>query len=137
MILADTHVLIWAVNNDPRLGTAARGTIDAEAARGALCVSAITPWEIALLAHRGRLALGREVGVWIEAALALPGIVLAPIEPMIAVESIQLPGSLRGDPADRFIIATARRHGWPLITADATILSYGAAGHVEVIDAAK
>jgi PIN domain nuclease of toxin-antitoxin system len=134
VIVVDTHVLLWALHDDKRLGPLARQTISA-AATGTIHVSAITPWEIAMLAQKGRLALGREVGAWIDAALALPGIVLAPIEPAIAVDSVRLPGTFHADPADRMIIATARHLGLPLMTADRAILDYAAAGNVEVIDA--
>lgn len=135
MILVDTHVLIWAINNDRRLGSGARERLDAETETGVLHISAITPWEIALLVQRGRIVLGRDTLEWIEAALALSGIALAAIEPKIAIESVRLPGELHGDPADRFIVATARHHGWSLLTADLAILTYGAAGHVAVLDA--
>lgn len=135
MIVADTHVLIWAVEGDRRLGLAARGAVEAAAQADSLTVAAITPWEIAMLAQKGRLALGREVGAWIDAALALPGVRLAPLLPAIAVDSVRLPGDMHADPADRMIVATARHLGLPLLTADGTLLAYGAAGHVAVIDA--
>ena len=62
MIVLDTHVLIWAVDGDSRLGTAARVLIEETAQTDCVAVSAITPWEIALLAERGRLRLGRQAG---------------------------------------------------------------------------
>ena len=135
MIVVDTHVLIWLLRDDPRLGPTARETTEAAGRNGGIHVSAITPWEIALLAHKGRLALDREVGAWIDAAFALPGIVLAPILPAIAVDSVRLPGDFHADPADRLIIATARHAAMPLLTADRAILVYGASGHVGVVDA--
>jgi PIN domain nuclease of toxin-antitoxin system len=136
VIVVDTHVLVWAMEGDSRLGPRARDAIEAAARESRVAVSAITPWEIAMLAQKGRLALSREVGAWIDVALAQPGIWLAPIEPSIAVDSARLPGSLHPDPADRLIIATARHAGVPLVTADRAILAYGAQGHVAVIDAA-
>jgi PIN domain nuclease of toxin-antitoxin system len=135
LIVIDTHVLIWAVQDDNRLGSNARNILAAATASNGVHVSAMTPWEIAMLAQKGRLALGREVGAWIIAAMALPGIILAPIEPVIAIDSVRLPGRLHGDPADRLIIATARHAGLPLLTADGAILEYGALGHVIVVDA--
>ena len=96
------------MNDDTRLGTAARAAIEETAQTDRIGISAITPWEIILLAERGRLRLGREVGVWIEAALALPGINLVPIGPTIAIDSVRLPGNFHADPADRFIVSTAR-----------------------------
>lgn len=137
MIVVDTHVLVWALADDARLGRAARAAIEEEAQRAGVLVSAITPWEIAMLAHKGRLALGRETGAWIEAAMAVPGVRLAPLEPAIAVDSVRLPGAIHADPADRIIIATARSFGAPLLTADRAILDYGAAGHVNVLDAGQ
>ena len=137
MIVLDIHTLIWIVDDDPRLGSAARTVIDDTVRTGFVLVSAITAWEIALLAEKGRLHLGREVGSWIRTALALPGIKLAPIEPEIAVDSVRLPGSFHADPADRLIVATARHWDAPLLTADDAILDYGARGHLRTVDAAK
>ena len=136
MILLDTHVVIWAVNDDRRLGARARRAIDAATAADGVAMSAITPWEIAFLVSEGRVSLGREVGAWMTAALALPGMRLAPLEAAIALASVSLPGSLRSDPADRIIVATARHHGWPLLSADAAILDYAIAGHLRGADAA-
>lgn len=137
MIVLDTHALVWAVNGDARLGTNARELISETARTGRVAISAITPWEIALLAEKGRLGLANETRTWIEAALALPGIYLAPIEPAIAIDSVRLPGEFHADPADRLIIATARYHNAPLVTADRAILSYAASGPVEALDATE
>ena len=137
MIVLDTHALIWVVNDDPGLGSTARTVIDDTVRTDFVLVSAITAWEIALLAQKGRLSLGREVGAWIKTALALPGIRLAPIEPEIAVDSVRLPGSFHADPADRLIVATARHWDAPLLTADDAILDYGTHGHVRTADATK
>jgi PIN domain nuclease of toxin-antitoxin system len=135
VIVVDTHVLVWAVQADAsRIGAKARKILDAAVGARGLYVSAITPWEIAMLVHYGRLALGKDIGEWIEQALSLPGVILAPLEPAIAVDSVRLPGALHKDPADRFIIATARHLGLPLLTGDRSILAYGAAGYVQTID---
>lgn len=137
MIVVDTHVLIWAIQGDPRLGSAAARTIEAGGRAIQVGVSAISPWEIALLTERGRLRLDRDVASWIEAVLDLPGFRLLPIEPAIAVGSVRLPGAFTSDPADRFIVATARHHGARLLTADRAILDYGTAGHVRTVDARR
>ena len=135
MIVLDTHVLVWAVEGDRRLGTNARAAIEAAERAQAIGISAVTPWEIALLAERNRLRLVQEVGTWIEAVLALPGMKLMPIEPAVALDSVRLPGPFHADPADRLIVATARHSGARLVTADGTILSYARRGHVDTIDA--
>ena len=137
MIVLDTHVLVWAVEDERRLGADARAAIAAAGDSDDIGISAITPWEIALLAERGRLRLAQEVGAWIRAVLALPGIKLLPIDPATATDSARLPGTFRADPADRLIIATARQCGAPLLTADFAILSYSTGGHVQTIDATR
>ena len=137
MILLDTHVLIWAAEDERRLGEAARATIEEATYSDRVGVSAITPWEIALLVEKGRLQLAMEPGTWIRTVVQAPGIDLMPIEPAIAVDSVRLPGDFHADPADRLIIATARRWGAVLLTADNAILAYGAKGHVQTINAAR
>ena len=73
MTLLDTHVLVWLLSGNSRLGGQARPLIQRAAEENTLLVSAITPWEIAMLVSKGRLALDRDVGEWVKAALALPG----------------------------------------------------------------
>ena len=53
----------------------------------------------------------------------------------VAVDSTRLPAPVHGDPADRILIATARRVGATLVTRDAKILDYGRQGLLDVIDA--
>lgn len=137
MIILDTHALVWAVGDSPRIGPETRARIDDERRTGRVGVSAITPWEIALLVARGRLRLAMDVGVWIDRVLGSPGIDLCPIEPAIALDSVSLPGEFHADPADRFLIATARHWTAALVTADAAILEYSAEGHVPTMDAAR
>lgn len=79
MIVLDTHVLVWSVSGDMRLGEATRTQIETSARTGEVLVSAITPWEIALLTEKGRLRLGQDVGSWIRSALAIPGVRVGPI----------------------------------------------------------
>jgi PIN domain nuclease of toxin-antitoxin system len=135
VLLLDTHVLIWLLSGSSRLGTQARSSIQQAAQDNALLVSAITPWEIAMLVSKGRLALDRDVGEWVEAALALPGIQLAPLSPQIAVASTRLPGALHTDPADRIIAATARHLDAVLVTEDQRLLDYGVTGHLRTVRA--
>lgn len=136
-VLLDTHAWIWLLNGNERLGPKARRACQRSLTEGAVLVSAISPWEVAMLVGRGRLVLDRDVGEWVQAALSVPGIRLEPISPEVAVASTRLPGALPPDPADRLIAATARHLGSPLITADRLLLDYGRAGHIKVIDAER
>ena len=137
MILLDTHVLIWAVEGDRRLGAKAATAIEEARRSDRIGISAITPWEIALLVEKGRLRLALDVGAWVDRALGAQGVGLLPIEPPIALDAVRLPGDFHADPADRFIIATARHWRIPLATADRAIAHYAEGGYLRVIDAAQ
>ena len=133
MIVIDTHVLVWVLDDSDKLGKRARALIDEQT--DGILVSAISVWEIALLVKKGRMALNKEIRHWVDQALDLPGLLLAPLDPAIAIDSAVLPGEFHNDPADRIIVATARYHDAPLLTVDRAILAYGATGHVAVVDA--
>jgi PIN domain nuclease of toxin-antitoxin system len=79
---------------------------------------------VAKLAECGRLKLDRTVGLWIENALAEPGISLLPLDPRIVVESTQLPRPFHRDPADQLLVATARILQCPIMTEDGKIAAY-------------
>src|SRR5574340_1068965 len=53
-----------------------------------------------------------------------------PVDNQVAVKSPELPGEFHKDPADRMIVATARRFAAPLVTADEKIRGYP---HVKTI----
>ena len=127
-LLLDTHVLVWLIEGNERLAPAIRVEIDEAASHHELFVSAITPWEIALLVSKSRLTLKSDVQRWIDTALSLPGVRLQSLLPEIAVASTRLPWEMHSDPADRILVATARHIGATLVTADAQLLRYGAQG---------
>jgi PIN domain nuclease of toxin-antitoxin system len=135
LVLLDTHVWLWLVAGSPDLTTEARHTIDRAAAAGTLRIAAISLWEIALLASRGRIVLGKSIGSWLAEALADPAPAIDPLSPQIAVEACSLPEAFHRDPADRMIVATARVTNAVLMTRDRQILDYAARGHLTVIAA--
>ena len=135
LVLLDTHVWVWLLNGSERLGPKARKGIQRSLADEAVLVSAISPWEVAMLVSKGRLVLDRDVGEWVQVALSLPGFRLEPVSPEIAVASTRLPGKIHSDPADRLIAATTRHLGSTLITADQLLLDYGKAGHIKTLKA--
>lgn len=134
-VVLDTDAWIWFLNADPRLGVVARQEIEAAALRDAANLSAITLWEVSMLAARGRLALTREPRDWLEFYTTRPGFSVHPLSIAVIVDSNCLPGELHGDPADRLIIATARHLDAVLVTADQKILSYAGSGHVRALAA--
>jgi PIN domain nuclease of toxin-antitoxin system len=137
-LLLDTHVWLWMMSGaEGELGRDVRSSITAAAEAGKVLVSVISVWEIGMLEAKGRIRLAFEVGEWVRRALAAPGVALAPLRPDVALDSSRLPAPLHGDPADRILIATARRTGASLVTRDAKILGYGEQGMLAVIDAAR
>jgi PIN domain nuclease of toxin-antitoxin system len=64
---------------------------------------------------------------WIQDALDALSAMVASLEPAVAVDAINLPGWAHAEPADRIIVATARRLGAALVTADSAILDYASA----------
>ena len=137
LLLLDTHVLIWAVLNEPHLGPRAAKWINLASHEDRLAVSAITPWEIAMLVSKKRITLQKDALEWIREALAKPGVSLVALEPEIAVNSTRLPFEMPSDPADRILVATARSIGATLVTADKTLLAAAKQGFFPAIDAAK
>jgi len=131
-VLLDTHALVWLLEGNERLGPTARNLIKTAASNDVLWVSAITPWEIAMLVSKGRLSLAQDVGEWLQEALAQPGVRLQSLSPEISVASTRLPGEFHADPADRIIVATARHLGAVLVTDDKLIVGYAAQGLVKV-----
>lgn len=137
LVLLDTHAWVWLLNGDSKLSPKAVKAIERSLSKEAVLLSAISPWEVAMLVGKGRLTLDRDVGEWVSAAVSIPGIRLEPISPEIAVASTRLPGNIHPDPADRLIAATARHHGALLITDDQLLLDYGAAGHLKSLKAGR
>jgi len=124
MIVLDTHSWIWWVSNPAFLSETAKQLIDEAVTGMNVFISSISAWEVAVLVSRGRLKLSMSTGDWIAASEALPFVEFVPVNNSIALKSVQLPGLLHNDPADRIIIATAVSLGAVLVTKDEKIRSY-------------
>ena len=79
MILLDTHIWVWWVSQPDRLQPRHRQLLELGADR-VFGVSVISCWEVAKLVEYGRLKLDRAVGLWIESALAEPGVSFVPLQ---------------------------------------------------------
>jgi PIN domain nuclease of toxin-antitoxin system len=118
-LLLDTHVWIWSHLEPERLGKKARAALTKPETE--LWLSAISVWELCLLAEKGRLALRTSPAEWIERALAIAPMKDAPVTREVALEARALRLS-HDDPADRFLAATAAVHELTLVTADERLL---------------
>ena len=136
LLLLDTHVWVWLMEGDAsHLSDEVISELEAASNRGALAVSAISIWELAMLEAKGRVRLSRSIDEWVRAALSARGIQFLAMTPEIAIQSARLPGKPPGDPADRILMATARIEAAQLVTRDRAILKYGNTGHVAVLKA--
>lgn len=119
MIVLDTHAWLWWVSEPERLSGAAH---DAIAGATSIGVSTMSAWELTMLATRKRIALDRDIGVWVRQALDQPRVQAFPPTAEIAVAAGLLDGrSFPGDPIDRLIYATAMTVRACLITRDEAI----------------
>lgn len=125
MIVLDTHALVWWVANSARIPSKGRRLIQSEIVAGdKLHVSSISLWEIALLLQRGRLTLSVDSATWLAAIQSLPFVNWISVDNAIALRSLTLERFPHGDPADRFIVATALAHGATLVTGDRRLRGY-------------
>ena len=122
MIVLDTHAWIWWVSRPGKLSPQARASIDHEEVVGLCPVSC---WEIATKVVQGRIALDRDLRIWMKQALAVPRLDLLKLDPEISIRAAELGSEgFHGDPADRMIMATALFHRAGLVTKDRRIRSF-------------
>ena len=132
MILLDTHVLIeYNSGKAVRLGPRSWRLVEKKLARGMAGVSAVTFWEAAMLAKKGRVCLESDPDNWREKVLRR-GFKEIPLDGKTAVLSVGLEMGT-ADPFDRLISAATLRANARLLTADEALL----ASDIPVLDARK
>lgn len=124
MIVLDTQAWLWWLHDPSRLSARARQTITRAEGEDGMIVSAISVWEVATKHTLGRLVLPMQLDAWFALARTYRGIVIEPVSAADALASACLPGSFHKDPADRLIVALARRLQAGLVTADTLIRAY-------------
>ena len=119
-LLLDTHAWLWTLRSPEKLAPRTRTILSSP--NNELWLSSISVWEALLLAERGRLKQSRDLNVFIEKAVRTSLLREAPLTHAISLESRRILQS-HPDPADRFLVATARLLKLTLVTADATLLN--------------
>jgi len=139
MLLLDTHYYLWLMEGGEKASKNKSLTKEIEKLipKKEILVSAISLWEIAMLASKGRIQISEPIENWLEESLQAPGIRLVQLNPKIVADSVNLPGKFHSDPSDRLIVATARVMGARLVTADKLIQKYGKAGNLKLFSLAK
>ena len=124
MILLDTHALVWFLSDQSKINSKTLNLINVEYKKGEVKYSAISIWEICLLAKKGKLSFTKNIDLWVRNLKILPLLKSISLDDVIAQKSVFLEGFKNPDPADRIIIATALSLGCPLITKDKKIRDY-------------
>ena len=117
MLLLDTHVLLWWLDDPASLDASARRLIADP--RNPVFVSAAVAWEITIKRQLGKLEAPDDL----ETALEQERFQHLPITVRHALAVAELP-AIHGDPFDRIQIAQARLEGLTIVTPDATIPRY-------------
>jgi PIN domain nuclease of toxin-antitoxin system len=122
-LLLDTHVLLWALADSPRLSARARellADVDNEC-----WVSSASVWEIAIKVRLGKHSLGWPLAS-IEDVIDEAGFRALPVTLRHAA-AIEQVGSPHGDPFDRLLLAQCEVETLRLLTADAVLKNMPAA----------
>ena len=117
-LLLDTHIWLWSLVERNRLSQRVIkeiGDPDNE-----LWLSPISIWELVVLCQKRRIVLDQDVDAWITHKLSAVPLREAPVTHEVARETGRLQLANR-DPADRFLLATAKVFELTLVTADARL----------------
>ena len=124
MVVLDTQAWLWWTHDPNRLSPHALHAVQEAEAKDGIRVSVISAWEVAVKSALGRLELSMDIDAWYQQASTYPNLVVEPLSARDAIDSARLPGAFHKDPADRIIVALARRHGVGLVTSDKLIQAY-------------
>jgi PIN domain nuclease of toxin-antitoxin system len=118
-LLLDTHIWLWSVLEPERLSR--RVAKEIQDTSNDLWLSPISVWELIVLWQKGRMVPGEDIETWVPNALQNLPLQEAPVTYEVARETGRLRLAHR-DPADRFLVATAKVFELTLVTADEHLL---------------
>lgn len=118
-LLLDTHIWLWGLLDPDRLSDRVKRALSSES--DVLRLSPISIWETLILAERGRIAVAPDPRTWLDEVMLIAPVVEVPVTFDVAVASRSVALEHR-DPADRFIVASAKVFGLTLVTADERLL---------------
>jgi len=122
VIVLDTHVLIWLTKEDSSIGKRSRAAYDQAIKSDEVAISVVSYWELGMLVAKGRLETVHAPAYY-RRHIQETAIIELPLTGDIAILAAELQG-LHGDPADRFIAATAVARKATLMTADRNLLAW-------------
>lgn len=118
--LLDTHILLWAVEDSPKLSQKARQIIDNP--ENELLFSVVSIWEIAIKVGRGKDDFSFDPNILCRVLLDADYLEI----PVLGhhVPFVQHLPDIHKDFFDRLLIATAKAEGFILVTADSHVAKY-------------
>jgi len=121
-LVADTHAVLWYLNQPDRLSRPAEAALDdAQRAGDPIYVASVSLVETAYLVEKGRLLESAYERLIAELGRLDSGVVIVPLDLSIAQAVRRVPRSAVPELPDRIIAATALHLGLPLVTRDLAI----------------
>jgi PIN domain nuclease of toxin-antitoxin system len=120
MIVLDTSALLYWTLDPKQLSSNAKNAIE-QAER--ILVSSISVWEIALKVKFKKLIIPMPINEYVGQIQLLEGIEFLSVDVQTWLDNLDLPWE-HCDPADRTIVALAKRFDCPLVTSDRVIAGY-------------
>ncbi len=118
-ILIDTHVFLWALQNEVKLSERVRALLPV----ADVWISVASLWEIIAKVQTGKLIVPTPVGVYLTAKLRANGVSVLQLTFDHVKRLEQLPPHHR-DPFDRILIAQSLEEKIPVVTSDPLFVHY-------------
>lgn len=119
-LLLDTHVFLWYITGDRRVGSVVRRSIEYS---DAAYLSVASVWEATIKYHLGKLPLPEPPHPWLTIQREQHGIESLLIDESAVAYLSELQPHHR-DPFDRLIICQAIQHNLQVVTVDAIFSEY-------------
>lgn len=118
-LLLDTHIWIWSDLEPRRLSADVHLALSSS--RNELWLSPVSIWEVTVLLRKRRISLPEQFHGWLEESVQALRLREVALTWRIAAE-LQTLAIGHADPADRFLVATAKVFDLTLVTADERLI---------------
>jgi PIN domain nuclease of toxin-antitoxin system len=118
-LLLDTHIWIWNYVTPEKVTSEVVQAVVSPANQ--LFLSPVSIWEMTVLLERKRIQITDDFGTWLNRSIQDLSLNEAPITWRVAQE-LAFTMLAHRDPADRFLVATAKAYDLTLVTADQRLM---------------